>query len=1472
MADSVREPRALPGAPADRFAALWARSGADGPGNGPPDVFGFLDGEPTASPQERLAVLLVDQRERWRAGIGRPVEDYLAGAADVAADLGLLGELVLGEFAARRDRGEMVTLGVFAARFPRLLPRLLGQLSPDDIARLAETREIVPVPTLPAEALVPGPVPAPASTLTKSTRDAHAGTTDDALQIESTVPPDGATDDDPGPDWERVAPGLPTRFTILRRLGAGGMGVVYQAFDGDRSELVALKTMRRVDALALYRFKQEFRTLADLSHPNLVDLYELIAAGDLWFYTMELVPGCDFVSHVRRAPDGDRTGLLRRALRQLAHGVNALHEAGKLHRDIKPTNVLVTPAGRVVLLDFGLTADLARSGWHFAASGEDRVVGTVAYMAPEQATGRSLSPASDWYSVGVMLFEALTGRVPFDGPAAEVLAAKRRRDPPGPASVSAGVPDDLDALCRALLDRDPDRRPTGRVVLERLADPSDTGDVERPDLDPTASHPSLPTIPAPTPVPMIGREGHLQALRAAFETVRDGRPVVMLVSGRTGSGKSTLLETFLGGLAGANEAAVLAGRCYERESVPYKALDSVVDSLSRYLGQLPTRAVRRLLPRDVSALARMFPVLRRAGPVLDASRAAGDAPDQQELRRRAVAALRELLAGIGRSQPLVLAVDDLQWGDAEDAALIEDLLRPPDAPALLLLGSYRVEDAEQSPLLRALLRPRGCPLDRPGADEDGAPERRALTLGPLSAADSRALALALLGCGDDLARAQAHLVARESGGNPLFIAELVKHVQAGERLGPRESVADGPPCGLALGRAIWARVERLPGPARRLLEVVAVSGRPVGLTEACQAAGTGSDGRAAVVALRAGRLIRGTGRPGRDEVETYHEWVRKTVVARLDEGTVARHHLSLARALESAGAADPETLAGHYQGAGRPDRASDCYARAADRAARNLAFDHAARLFRRALDLRPEGTAGAGDAEEVLLRGQLGDALADAGRGHEAAQEYLKASDSPAAGAAGALELKGRAAMQLLVSGHVDDGLAVLRAMAMAVPAGPAGSRLSLVARRAWLRVRGLGFTPRDASQVPAEALARVDLYWSAGAGLSVIDPVLAFDFQTSGLLLALRAGEPYRAARALALEAMHAGLPGRSAARRAGAVLRRAEEAARRAGHPHPDGLVDLARGLAALTAGRWRAAFGELDAAERVFRDRCTGVSWELDTVHNLSLLALTNLGALDELRRRWPRLLREARDRGDLYAVTTLSTYYLAVVRLADDEPEPAARELEEAMRHWSRRGVHIQHANALRARAAVDLYRGDPAVWRKFEDAWPALQRSLTGRVQLTRIQLTDLRGRSALSASVSADDPRPLLRAAEASARALEREGLPWSSALAALLRAGLAARRDDRESALALYHDAATRFDAAEMPLHAAASRRRAAQLDETQDESQTLAASDEVFKALGVRNPSRFANIYAPNPLAEPEGFRSVSSTIDTRGGKGPR
>ena len=267
------------------------------------------------------------------------------------------------------------------------------------------------------------------------------------------------------------------------------------------------------------------------------------------------------------------------------------------------------------------------------------------------------------------MYQLLTGRTPFQGSLPQVLRDKQQCDPPAPCSLADGVPEDLDRLCVDLLHRDPAARPDGREVLRRLQDRGARQPATGERARRAAGSVRLPRVRRR--VASFGRASHLQALTDAYQAVCRGHAVIALVHGPSGMGKTSLIERFLDGLREREPAVILTGRCYESESVPFKALDSLMDRLSEYLTQLPEDLVRDLVAARHGFAGASIPGLpARRGR--DADAGPNRCLRRARLRRRAVDGLRELLTRLGSRQPLVLFIDDLQWGDVDSAAMLAD--------------------------------------------------------------------------------------------------------------------------------------------------------------------------------------------------------------------------------------------------------------------------------------------------------------------------------------------------------------------------------------------------------------------------------------------------------------------------------------------------------------------------------------------------------------------------------------------------------------------------------------------------------------------------------------------------------------------------------------------------------------------------------------------------------------------------------
>ena len=1099
-----------------------------------------------------------------------------------------------------------------------------------------------------------------------------------------------------------AAPKL-TRFRVLSLLGGGGQGAVWEALDLERQTRVALKMLGTPRPEQVLRFKNEFRAARDLYHPNLVRLGDLVEENGQWFFTMELVRGQDFLTWIRHGVAGESKPLsstetdtvqmrpperpampttpsagpavsgsfdearLRRALGDLGRAVAFFHRAGKVHRDLKPTNVIVTDEGRLVLIDFGVVAELSDQD---ADTG--LVIGTTLYMAPEQARGEIVGAAADWYAVGVMLFEALTGRRPFSGSPADVIDFKCNFDAPPPSMFVAGLPPDLEQLCQRLLARDAAERPSDGEVLELLGEESD---VPSRDGDGSARRALL-----------VGRDRELAELEAGWASMRLGRAVALFLEGESGIGKSTLASHFVDRLRdNERNLLVLRGRCHEQERVSYNAFDAIIDGVVRHLqarGMAPP-------PEGLGPLVKLFPALRAVAPA-DAVHAGGASAVRGE-RAEAFAALRELFRRLARRRPVVALIDDVQWADADSLALFEELTRPPNAPPLLYVCTAR-PDPSGGPA-PAIARAR-CDVQR-------------LTLAPLSAHDAHRLARAALEQeGFDAKDAAA--IADDAHGHPMFIDELVRH-----RARHPGATTSG------LDEALTERIAELSEPAQRIVGIVAAAGTPVPQRAVAEAAALPADVYANEVAeLRARKLVRIAGGRRDDIIEPYHDRVQKAAYRRLADDDKRELHRRLADALTALDAG-PELLFIHRRAAGQIERALPHAVAAARAASASLAFSRAVELWQSALALDPSGPG------ERDLRIALGDALQNDGRAIAAADQFLRAAELAPGDGDLQLELRRRAVEQLLMGGDLDRGWReaqpLLAAVGLRVPSG----KLATLGRLVWnslrLRRRDLAWQRRAASELPARSLQRLDVCWSLGAGLSMVDLARSAMFSTRGALDSLDVGEPLRICRALVSASFGTGAMGRRA--QATALV----DAARRAAEEHGS---DLARFYALLAQSAYLYIvdndFGAMldnePELERLWRSAGRGPGWETDVIEHFCCAALFFVGRFFEGAERVRTRVREAQETGNRFSELTfrLRFYHGHVIA---DRPDDARREVDAALAAWPAVDEFgNQELWALSSLCHIAMYIGDvEAQAPRIDDMFARCERSLIGRLPTFRLQ-------------------------------------------------------------------------------------------------------------------------------------------------------
>jgi len=783
-------------------------------------------------------------------------------------------------------------------------------------------------------------------------------------------------------------------YALLGLLGEGGMGVVYRARDLRTGREVALKRLRMSGDLeqARRRFRREFRAAARLRHTHVASVYDYHPGTPL-FYTMELVRGIALDRALdpgdgARA-DPDRVGRLRDLVGQVLVALDAVHGAGLVHRDLKPQNVLVTeiegeelpfepPAGAVgcyrahagcrriiKLVDFGLawlgdhSGDLTKTG---------TIVGTVDYISPEQVLGATTDGRADLYSLGVMTYELLVGRPPFEAPDTISLVLKHAYEaPPPPSLFDPDVDPRLAAWVMRLLSKEPaDRFPSAIAALDAL-----TGDRSGPGVvSATSSAMLAERVTGLLPSRLVGRDREIARLRRVVDGAASGRPAHVVVRGEAGIGKSRLLEE-LQKETRRRGLLTLTGIAHDEQGFALAPVLPLLDALASEL----TAQDREAVGPAAAVLARLVPRFGDvvAGPVVE-----GPPASAEEERLQIFGAVWEVIQRVCARRPLALILEDVHWADPSSIALLSYLARAVETTphlGLLIASSLRDEEVE---LGSALARWREALARSPVSHEIG--------LGRLEADELEEMARTMLGV-EVLPAPVLRWLVRESQGVPFIAGELLAAFAAdgagrvvdgsvrlrrelsGEFAFPRELPA-------TVGDLVRRRLSKLDRTERRVAATAALIGHEVPFD--LLAAGTGMDEDELLDAVQA-LLVRRILVESRDENDLFlfpAKVARDVLVGEMFQRRRRLIHERVAACIEGRDRSRPEEVvrrAHHWLMADREDRALAPLLESVVLHRRRGLDEQALGAARRALEIVETTPALAGPATRLRLLLDVGE-------------------------------------------------------------------------------------------------------------------------------------------------------------------------------------------------------------------------------------------------------------------------------------------------------------------------------------------------------------------------------------------------------------------------------------------------------------------------------------------------------------------
>jgi eukaryotic-like serine/threonine-protein kinase len=602
------------------------------------------------------------------------------------------------------------------------------------------------------------------------------------------------------------------RYTLGRLLGEGAGKRVYLATDTRLQREVAAAVFKAAesDETAMRRAHREAEAMAKLGeHPNVVNVYDFGEEAEQLYLISQYMAGGDLYGLLSDA--ADHRLAVEEVVRiggDIAGGLAHAHAHGVVHRDVKPQNVWLAPDGTAKIGDFGLA--VAEGATHLTAVGT--MIGTVAYMPPEQGLGRGSDARSDIYSLGALLYELLCGIPPFVGEsAAAVVSQHVSTAPVAPSGHRSGVPAALDQLLVRMLAKSPEARPQQaaevRDALGLIAAAIAGGD--------TASH-DVAALDRITDSGFVGRERETEKLRAAIDDTVGRRGRTVLVSGESGIGK-TRLASEAAAYAALRGAQVLWGRCYAGAGAP--AYWPWVQVIRDYARDHDAETVASDLGSGAFEIAQIVSEVRERMPEIPES----PPLDAEQARFRLFDSVSRFLIGASERQPLAIFLEDLQQADRPSLMLLAFVARELARSRVFLLSTYRddelPDDHYLNEVLTALSKERGYARIklRGLSDQHVKAMLEAVLQQPLEQRDELTLADA---------------VCRESDGNPYFTEEIIRHLIDSEVLDWRDGrwvtdIRGGDELGIPRGvrEVVSHRLEKLPAETRELLSTAAVIGR-----------------------------------------------------------------------------------------------------------------------------------------------------------------------------------------------------------------------------------------------------------------------------------------------------------------------------------------------------------------------------------------------------------------------------------------------------------------------------------------------------------------------------------------------------------------------------------------------------------------------------------------------------------------------